>query len=93
MENNITQGDWQKMKATQLGVPFIIYVGNETIFQCYGEEAEGNTDLVLAAKGLLEACQKAYNLCDKLQMPTESEINELKSLLKVEIDKALPTRD
>lgn len=37
---------------------------------------------------LLEACNKAFILCDKLQMPTESELNELKNVLNNAIKKA-----
>jgi len=46
--------EWYKMKANQMGVPFIIAEGNKTIFQCYGDNAEKNTNLALAAPEMLE---------------------------------------
>jgi len=54
METKFTKGEWYKMNAGQMGVPFIIASGNETIFQCYGEEAEHNANLALSAPEMFE---------------------------------------
>jgi hypothetical protein len=58
MEFKGTKEKWQKMSATQMGVPYIIFVGNETIFQCYGENALENTNLVIKAPEMLEMIKK-----------------------------------
>lgn len=52
------------------------------------KENEDMAKLFAASPELLEACNKAFTLCDKLQMPTESELNELKSILNNAIKKA-----
>jgi hypothetical protein len=62
MEFKGTKGKWQKMSATQMGVPYIIFVGNETIFQCYGENALENTNLVIKAPEMLEMLIEQLNL-------------------------------
>jgi len=53
------------------------------------ERQEANAKLIAAAPELLEACKIAFSICDKLQMPTEFEIEALKVDLKNAIEKAL----
>ncbi len=55
MEFKGKKGEWYKMDAERMGVPFIIASGNETIFQAYGEDAEHNVNLTLCAPEMLEA--------------------------------------
>jgi len=54
MEFKGTKGEWYKMEAQRMGVPFIICSGNETIFQAYGEYAEHNVNLALCAPEMLQ---------------------------------------
>ena len=53
-----TKGKWEKMKAEQLGVPYIVFIDNDTIFQCYGKESEANAQLIAHAPELLEMLEK-----------------------------------
>jgi len=61
MEAKFTKGEWYKMNATQMGVPFIIASGNETLFQVYGENAEHNANLALAAPEMFEFISSLEN--------------------------------
>jgi len=62
MEFKGTKGEWYKMDAKTMGVPFIIASGNETIFQAYGEDAEHNVNLTLCAREMLEMLIKFSNI-------------------------------
>lgn len=53
------------------------------------EQRQANAKLIAAAPELLEACKIAFSICDKLQMHTKFEIEELKVDLKTAIEKAL----
>lgn len=68
MEFKGTKGEWYKMKANRLGVPFIIASGNETIFQCYGEDAESNSNLVMAAPEMFEMLKEAKSTIQSLRL-------------------------
>jgi hypothetical protein len=52
------------------------------------QEEVKHANLIASAPELLEALEVAFNLADKLQMPTESELNELKQLAQQAINKA-----
>ena len=52
------------------------------------EEGLANAKLIAASPNLLEACEIAYKICDKLQYPTENELKTLSTLLKSAINKA-----
>jgi hypothetical protein len=54
-----TKTKWNKMDASRFGIPFIIYnEKEETIFQCYGEDAKANALLISKAPELLEMLNK-----------------------------------
>lgn len=53
------------------------------------ETAKANAKLIAAAPQLLEALIKGYNLSDKLQMPTESELRAFKEKAQQAINKAI----
>lgn len=48
-----------------------------------------NGTLIAGVQDLLNGCIKARDLCNKLQFPTEQELNELKEVLNKAITKAL----
>lgn len=83
METNFkgTRGEADFMSADRFGVPYIIHVDNETVFQCYntkkGNDAKENVELVIDAFNirqqinfdlpeLLEQRNKAVELLEKL---------------------------
>jgi hypothetical protein len=58
-EFKFTKGKWYKMDASRLGVPFIIYnQKQETIFQCYGEDAQANALLISKSREMLEMLER-----------------------------------
>jgi len=61
-----TKGKWESMRANQMGVPYIIFVDNETIFQCYGENAKENMQVAKCAPEMLEMLKQSQSLIDKL---------------------------
>jgi len=58
MEFKGTKGKWEVMKAYGLGTPFIVYVNDETIFQCYNSkqenDAQANAQLIASAPEMFE---------------------------------------
>jgi hypothetical protein len=50
-------------------------------FNTYNDTPILPSELLKQRNELLEVCFKAFYLCDKLQMPTESELKELKNEL------------
>ena len=54
-----TKTKWNKMDASRFGIPFIIYnEKEETIFQCYGEDAKANALLISKAPEMLDMLNK-----------------------------------
>jgi hypothetical protein len=54
-----TKTKWNKMDASRFGIPFIIYnEKEETIFQCYGEDAKANALLISKSPEMLEMLQE-----------------------------------
>jgi hypothetical protein len=54
-----TKTKWNKMDASRFGIPFIIYnEKEETIFQCYGEDAKANALLISKAPDMLDMLNK-----------------------------------
>ena len=77
-----TKTKWNKMDASRLGIPFIIYnEQEETIFQCYGEDAKANALLISKAPEMLEMLNK---IIKEHETDTKSwdTILEIKKLIK-----------
>lgn len=62
MEFKGTKGKWEVMKVYGLGTPFIVYVNDETIFQCYNSkqenDAQANAQLIASATEMFEMLKK-----------------------------------
>lgn len=58
--------------------------------ECVTDHVYTREDAVLisVAPDLLNECLKAFDLCDKIQMPTEQELASLKESLSIVIKKA-----
>jgi len=65
-----TKGKWDSMPANQMGVPYIIFVDNETIFQCYGEKAKENMQVAKCAPEILEMIKELLLDIDEITIPT-----------------------
>lgn len=66
MEFKGTKGEWYRMNAKQMGVPFIVASGNETLFQVYGDDAENNAKLITAAPEMFEMLKQAKTTISRL---------------------------
>lgn len=79
----------EKMSATQLGVPFILIYQDKTIAHLYGENAEQNANIFIAAPDLLEALQGIVNMMDDYYIdPKNCELPDMYDAKKA-IEKAL----
>ena len=62
MEFKGTKGEWYRMNAKQMGVPFIVASGNETLFQVYGDDAENNAKLITASPEMFEILTSVFRI-------------------------------
>lgn len=83
MEFKGTKGKRNVMSAGGLGVPYIVYTGDETIFQCYNthsnNDAKYNALLISKAPEMLEMLQSLEN--DNNAIP-ELIWNKIQNLIK-----------
>ena len=78
-----TKGKWNKMDALRLGVPFIIYnQKQESIFQCYGEDAEYNALLISKAPEMLEMLKKLVERLEENDLGRLNAVSQAKQLIK-----------
>ena len=75
-----TKTEWELLKGTSL---LGVQIG-KTIFGISNitEETKANALLISKAPEMLEMLEKCFNMCDKLQFPTEQELNTMKSEIK-----------
>jgi hypothetical protein len=78
-----TKTKWNKMDASRLGIPFIIYnEKEETIFQCYGEDAKANALLISKAPELLEMLKKLVERLEENDLGRLNAVSQAKQLIK-----------
>ena len=87
-----TKGEWKWINQTTQSGDYYKVTG-ETVSVCNittrdSKQAEANAKLIAAAPELLEACEQAFNMCDMLRMPTESDLKNMANFLKAAINKA-----
>ena len=60
-----TKGKWELMNSEALGIPYIVYVNHETIFQCYNSkqenDAKANALLISKAPEMLKMLKELRN--------------------------------
>lgn len=80
-----TKGEWRVMSANRMSVPYIVYSGNETIFQCYNtsgtEDAKANAQLISCAPEMLEMLQEIADKFDKDQHLLNVSPSKIKELI------------
>jgi hypothetical protein len=74
-----TKTKWNKMDASRFGIPFIIYnEKEETIFQCYGEDAKANALLISKSPEMLEMLNKVAPILERYgEMEQHKEVMQL----------------
>lgn len=87
-----TKGEWKWINQTTQSGDYYKVTG-EAVSVCNittrdSKQAEANAKLIAAAPELLEACEQAFNMCDMLRMPTESDLKNMATFLKAAINKA-----
>lgn len=87
-----TKGDWSVVEGNKI-ISGKITIADTWYYNKSFSKAKKDAQLISADPDLLEVANKAFDLFDKLQMPTESEINELKVFLKQAINKALGVKE
>lgn len=88
MEFKGTKGKWNVMSAGGLGVPYIVYTGDETIFQCYNthsnNDAKYNAQLISKSPEMFDMIEELiYQFENNNNSSQETDLlNEAKQLIK-----------
>ena len=81
-----TKTKWNKMDASRFGIPFIIYnEKEETIFQCYGEEAKANALLISKSPILLEEHKNEIKFLKRIK----KQLDDLGGSMEYEVEERI----